>query len=263
MKNLMKWFIGWVLIGCLWIPRPGFSQEMIRLGVDEFLPYISQNLPGYGFLPRIISESFALSGVKVKYHFVPWKRALITAQRGSLDGTPAWFRTPEREQLFYISAPLVDDSQSFFHLREFPFEWKTVDDLKGISIGATLGYDYGDAFTSAEKMGQLKVRRVTRDLQNFKKLFAKRIMVFPMNTFAGYAILHKNFDSKMVSLVTHHSLPIRSEPLYLLLSKKNPRNEQLIQLFNQGLKTLRKNGTYDQYVKEMLKIKNKTATDIE
>ncbi len=259
MKNLMRWFIEWMIIVCLWIPMSGFAQETIRLGMNEFPPYISKDLPGYGFLPQIISESFALAGIKVEYVFVPWKRAIVTAEKGGLDGTLAWFRTPEREQVFYISAPLVDDSQSFFHLKEFPFEWKTIENLKGITIGATLGYDYGEVFAAAEKTKQIKVNRVSTDLQNFKKLFHKHIMVFPMNTFAGYAILQKKFPPEVVELVTHHPLPLRSQPLHLLLSKKHARNELLIQVFNQRLEILRKSGKYDQLLEKTLTTKKQTG----
>ncbi len=118
-----------------------------------------------------------------------------------------------------------------------------------------MGYDYGEAFAVAEKMKQIKVDRVSTDLQNFKKMFLKRIMVFPMNTIAGYAILQKEFTPEVVELVTHHPLPLRSQPLHLLLSKKHARNEQLIQVFNQGLEILRKSGKYDQFLEKALTTK--------
>lgn len=232
-----------------------WAKESIRLGIDEFPPHISKDLPYYGFLPRIISESFAFSDISVEYVFVPWRRAIIRAEKGDLDGTPAWFKTPEREEVFYISAPLIDDSQSFFYLKDAPFDWQTIDDLKGITIGATLGYDYGEDFAIAENSESIKVERVSTDLQNFQKLITKRIVVFPMNTFAGYAILQKEFPVEIAEQVTHHRLPLRAKPLYLLLSKNVENNERLIMLFDEGLDKLHKSGKYSQYMDEMLKVK--------
>lgn len=234
------------------VPVPGWSQQRtLRLGVDEFPPYISEELPGQGLMCRIISESFALSGIGVRFVFVPWKRALVSAEAGDfLDGTPAWFATPERRAAFYVSDPLVKDSQSFFHLKTLSFDWTTVEDLKGLRIGGTLGYDYGQAFMEAEKAGTLKVDWVSRDSSNFKKLLLNRIQIFPMNTFAGYALLKREFSEAERSRITRHPHPLRREPLHLLLSKKVEGHDVLMEAFNEGLKTLRRTGRYGEILKE-------------
>ncbi|TWI65065.1 polar amino acid transport system substrate-binding protein [Desulfobotulus alkaliphilus] len=226
------------------------APPLVRLGVDEFPPYISKDLPGYGILGQIVAESFERAGFEAVYVFVPWKRALKSVEEGEfLDGTPAWFRTPEREAAFYVSDALVDDSQSFFHLKDFPFDWEKIEDLKGVQIGATLGYDYGEDFARAYDKEEISVEWVSRDVQNFRKLLVERIQVFPMNTLAGYGILQTDFSEQDAARITHHPRPLRAEALHLLLSKKNPENAAVMERFNRGLKELKKSGRYDEILK--------------
>lgn len=232
------------------------ASEKIRMGIDEMPPYISQEMEYYGFLCRIITEVFAAEGIEVVYEFVPWNRAILTCEAGHLHGTPGWFRTPEREKTFYVTDPLVDDSQSFFHLKDYKFDWNTIEDLKGIRIGATLGYNYGDEFAKAEKEKRITVERIPTDEQNFQKLLAKRIDIFPMNTLTGYSMLNKLFSPQVSGMFTTHPKPIRSAPLHLLLSKKIPDNERLLKLFNNGLQELKESGKYEQYLNELIQTAN-------
>lgn len=222
-----------------------FSQETIHIGIGEMPPYASEHLEHYGFFCHIITEIFAKENITVKYEIVPWKRAIVMSERGKMHGTPGWYSTPEREKIFYVSDPLVDDTQSFFHLKAYKFDWNTIEDLKGTRIGATLGYNYGEAFAKAEKEGKIYVERIAEDERNFRKLLKKRIDIFPMNTFTGYSMLKRMFKPETISLFTHHPKPVRVATLHLLLSRNIPINKELVRIFNKGLKALRESGRYD------------------
>ncbi|POR01015.1 hypothetical protein AU468_09115 [Alkalispirochaeta sphaeroplastigenens] len=229
----------------------GEPRQVVRLGVDDFPPYISRDQPGYGILARIITESFALAGLEVRYSFMPWNRALLYTEEGEhLEGTPGWFSTPQREETFFVSDPIVEDCQAFFHLRERPFSWETVEDLKGLVIGATRGYDYGEAFMEAWEEGTLEIEWVSRDIYNFRKLLFGRIDLFPMNTLAGYSLLGEHFSAEEVGRVAHHHTPLRSQHLHLLLSRTPGENRLLLEHFNRGLGELKRSGRYAELLSE-------------
>lgn len=230
--------------------RPG-GRLVARIAMDDFPPYISRKLPGYGPMARMIEEAFALRDVEVEFHFVPWKRALTTTEAGGYEGTPAWFATPEREAAFYVSPPLVDDSQSFFYLKEKPFDWRTVADLGGLSLGATAGYDYGPEFAAAAASGRLSVQWVATDLQAFKMLLSGRIAVFPMNTHAGRRILAMEFPVEAAARVAVHPRPLRVEPLHLLLTRKQPLGAVLAARFEEGFAELKASGRYARLIAEI------------
>ncbi len=229
----------------------GYAQQStIRLANGEWEPYQSENLKYRGVASRIVTEAFALGGVRVEYDFFPWARSLELAELGEWDGTFLWFDTAERRKLFYVSDPLVDIQYVFFHLKSYSFDWKSIEDLKGIYIGATIKYDYGETFQQAEAEGRIKVERAPNDEINFNKLFLGRIQIFPNDLDAGYEILNRQFSPEQARQFTYHKIPIRSAPHHLLLSKKVASNQAMMDIFNRGLSQLKSSGKLDQYLAE-------------
>ncbi|MCJ7433476.1 MAG: transporter substrate-binding domain-containing protein [Anaerolineales bacterium] len=234
------------------VPKPTATpMNSIRLTSGEWPPFTSENLPHFGLASRIVTEAFALKGITVEYGYFPWARSLKLAQDGEWDGSLVWHKSPEREQDFYFSDPAVVTGQNvFFHLKSYDFDWKEMKDLAGLNIGATIDYDYGEAFMQAEKAGEINVDRVPTDEQNFKKMLLGRIDIFPLDLDVGLAMLHQNFSAEEIAQITYHSQPIESYPYSLILSKKVPRNAELIVLFNAGLKELIDSGKMQLFIDE-------------
>ncbi len=226
------------------------ADETVRITNGEWPPYLSEHLKHYGVASRIVTEAFAQEGVQVEYGFFPWARALNEVKIGTWDAGAVWFRSPERDIDFIISDPVVDVQYVLFHLKSKPIDWDTLEDLKQYTIGATLVYDYGEQFQKAEEAGEIKVERVPSDEQNFKKLLAGRIDVFPLDIEVGYSMLKDTFTPEQIALLTHHPKPIRTASLHLLLSRKVEENEARAEVFNRGLKTLRDGGQIEQYLEE-------------
>lgn len=144
--------------------------ESVRITNGEWPPFTSERLPDKGPLSRIVSEAFALEGVTVEYGYFPWKRSYDYARSGKWDGSVGWAPTPKHQQDFLMSKPVLTVDKGLFHLKNLPFDWKTIDDLKGWKVGSTAGYSYGDEWDKAVGDGRLKVEEVTVDEQNIRKL---------------------------------------------------------------------------------------------
>jgi len=224
-----------------------YAEDAIQITNGEYPPFLSENLKYYGAGSHIVTEAFKLEGIKVKYGFFPWKRSFNLAQRGEWDGTILWVKNQEREKNFYISDPVISGIYVFFHLKDYPFDWSTIDDLQNLEIGGTIGYHYGDAFEKAETEKKFNVQRVPEDEQNFRKLLKHRIQLFAVGLDAGYDLLRKHYDSNTIQLFTYHPKPLKEVTSHLLLSKKVKKNQRLILLFNQGLKKLKESGKYKQF----------------
>lgn len=236
---------------CLFSVSPGVrAGETVRLTNGEWPPYLSEQFKHFGLASRIVTEAFALEGVKVEYGFFPWARSLKLAEDGDWAGSVVWRASEDRAEKFYISDEVVPDKVVFFYLKRNPFDWKTVASLKGVRIGATLSYQYGPAFDAAAAARQIDVERAPTDETNMRKLLGERFQVFPINVDVGYHMLRLHFKEEQIALFTHHPRPVTEEPLRLLLSKKVVGNEQLMNLFNRGLKRLRESGKIDQYTAE-------------
>ncbi len=227
-----------------------FSEEIIKIANGEWPPYQSKELAHYGYASRIVTEAFALEGITVKYDFLPWKRAYEMSKRGKWDATFLWTITDERKPFFNGSDPIIEDQDVFFHLKTVDFDWKTIEDLKNIKIGATLGYEYGDAFQKAEKDGTIQVERVTDDETSFKKLLGKRMPVFVCSITVGYTLINKMYNQQTAALFTNHPKPVKETFYRLLFSKEVPENKDRLIKFNSGLKKLRESGQFDLFVEE-------------
>lgn len=226
------------------------AAQELRLTNGEWAPYLGEKLPYQGVASRIVAEAFALEGIDVRWEFYPWARALRLAERGERDGSAVWLRSPERDQHFFVSEPVIESGYYLFHRKDLALDWHQVDDLAQLRIGATLGYDYGEAFQRAEREGRLKVQRLPSEEQGLRMLLAGRIDVFPVDKIVAIAMLQDDFTSAERARVSFHALPLRSDSLHLLLSRADPANAERMARFNQGLARLRESGKVARYLLE-------------
>ncbi len=229
-----------------------YAQEKVRLTNGEWPPYLSKELPHYGVASRIVSEAFARIGVQVEYGFFPWTRAFELARTGKWDGSLVWSYTAERERFFYFSEPIVIREMVLFHMKSYNFEWRTMADLKGIPIGATLGYTYGKAFDEAEKSGLITVIRIPYDELNLKKLYHDRIKLFAGDLLVTPVMIEKHFNPEGRKKFTHHDRPLDVGGYHLLLSRKKSSNMDLMARFSQALALMRADGVLDRYLAEAI-----------
>jgi polar amino acid transport system substrate-binding protein len=227
-----------------------FAAETIRISTEEWPPYTSTDLKYNGIFARIVTESFALENVEVEYGFFPAKRSYNLALGGDWNGSMPWNRTPDRENDFDFSDVIMGGELVFFHHINYEFDWASISDLKGLTIGGLIGSNYREAFQDAEKSGIIVVERVPSDLMNLRKLLKRRIHIYPGNKDVGYHLLNTSFPHKMRKLVTTHPRPLAIDKLTILFSKKVKGNTRLIKLFNRGLKKLKEQGKYGQFIKE-------------
>ncbi|WP_435635213.1 substrate-binding periplasmic protein [Pseudomonas solani] len=226
------------------------TAQELRLTNGEWAPYLGEKLPYQGVASRIVAEAFALEGIDVRWEFYPWARALRLAERGERDGSAVWLRNPERDQHFFVSEPVIESGYYLFHRNDLALDWQQIDDLAQLRFGATLGYDYGEAFQRAEREGRLKVQRLPSEEQGLRMLLAGRIDVFPVDKIVAIAMLQDNFTSAERARVSFHARPLRSDSLHLLLSRTDPANAERITRFNRGLARLRESGKVARYLLE-------------
>ena len=181
-----------------------------------------------------------------------WKRCLVMAANGELDGAALSQRTALRENDFHFSDPIMTVEKVFFHMKSSGFSWKSYDDLKGLTVGIPRGNVYGVEFENARKKGKFDTEEVVSQFQqNFKKLLYGRIQLFPAEKEAGYDYIRQHFSSQG-DLFTHSPRSIQLGTYHLVLSKKIERNKQMIQYFNPGLRQLKRQGKDRRYLTDSI-----------
>jgi polar amino acid transport system substrate-binding protein len=232
------------------------ETKTIVLGNGEWEPYLGKNLKHGGPSSHIVTEAFKLSGIDVSYEWYgnSWKRAYQIALKGKVNhGTLVWSRKPEREKEMYYSTSIVVPGKKdvFWHLKTKNFDWNTIQDLKGMKIGGTLGYTYGIEFDAAAASGLFRLDNVAEEAINFKKLLKGRVDLVPSGDTVGKEILKNQLTPEEAALITYHEKPFRITGYHLLLTKALPENEELMKKFDKGFKQLQNSGFIDQVYKDM------------
>lgn len=228
------------------------SPSTIKLTSGTWAPYL-EDTPSRGIIGHIIDEAFAEENVTVHWGFFPWARSYRLAQKGLWDGSAAWACTPERAPFFYFSDPIIPVRLAFFHRRDEPIDWTTLDDLRGLRIGLSRDYYYGDAINEAIADGILEPDMARSDVINFRKLLAGRIDLFPIDVAVGRRLLVETFSQEDIEQLAVHPRVVYATQLRLMLSRQIPGNEERMKQFNLGLQRLNARGRVDAIMAEAAK----------
>jgi polar amino acid transport system substrate-binding protein len=224
--------------------------ETITLSNGEWLPYMSESLPHYGPISRIVTEAFALEGITVNYVFRPWPRAYAEAQRGLVNGSVVWSideGESERSRDF-LSSDTVLESQSVFFMRKgYQFRWTKDADLAGLRIGGVAGYEY-----RFEGMPGMHLDRAPTEELNFRKLVAGRVDIVPTNLDVGRYILRTSFKPEEAAGVAVAPGFYNITQYRLIMRRADRANAAYIERFNRGLRKLKESGKFDQYMADLV-----------
>jgi len=240
-------------IGSGFIVYNASAAEIITIATLEYAPWTGKDLKSNGFVNHAITEAFQKKGYTVKFTYLPWKRAVMETESGQYSALSYVYLSKDREKEFYLSDPISVEKIVLFHLKSNPIQnWKTLDDLKNYKFGATRGYTYTKEFWDAAKSKLIMVDVTDSDKQNFQKLLAGRIDIFPCGLVNGNSLLQKEFDASKSQLLSIHPKPLSQTTGHLAFTKSSKDSEKLVRIFNQGLAELKKEGLYDKFADDLL-----------
>jgi|TARA_R110002049_G_scaffold98717_2_gene240505 polar amino acid transport system substrate-binding protein len=228
------------------------TAETVQVATGEFPPWTSESLPHGGYINRVVSSAFELSGIEVKFHYLPWKRALEATKVGQFHASSFWGPNKNRQRDLYHSDIIETDSFVFFHKKSFPyFHWQRFTDLSIFRIGATRGYTYSEEFWNLADNDRLRVSVANNDLINLKRLIKDEIDLLPLSKLTGHYLLNKYFSKNESAEITFNKKAINSGKDYILFSRAVPGNDRYLVLFNKGLKQLKINNTLQKFRREL------------
>jgi polar amino acid transport system substrate-binding protein len=231
---------------CAWTASALAAELLISTG--EYAPWSGEQLAQQGFVSRVVREAFAREGIQVRFHFMPWARALESLRNGDVGASSFWYDDPVKAQEFLYSEPISEHRELLFHRKDLAMpRWQRLRELSTLRFGATRGYTYTAEFRQLAKLGVLSVEEANDDKTNLLKLLAGRIELFPLDEFTGWQLLSSDaFPRGAHDLVTTEARPFSIQYGHLLM-QRSPRNEQLMARFNAGLAKLRADGTLERF----------------
>lgn len=230
------------------------SSDTVRIVTGEWSPYISERFVGGGISCHIVREAFARMGHEVEYTFtMPWiERIYELARAGEFDATMAWRATPVRLEHFVSSAePVMENRYVFFHLREVPFDWRRFEDLAGLPIAGTRGFNYGDRFRAEDAAGRLDVRYSDTTRESFAKLLEGSVRLVAHDQGVGHEDLRAHFSPAERARITFHPRMTDHHLSNVIFPRVQlERSQALRDAFDQGLAEITRSGEVARWVED-------------
>ena len=231
-----------------------FSHNRALAEKSELVIATSTGYPPYyyqtdgrisGICVDVIDRVAETLGVKIVYKQYPWKRMLLSAEKGEVDAIFPLFKTADREKyLDFGDLVLAFEEVIFFVNKNSPLNnRKKIDEVFNFPIGVVDGYSYGEYFDSKKDFKKV----VTLGDYHLMTMFQHKR--FEVGIGNRYVVMHNSLQRGIENDISFLEPPLTSEPLYLAFSKKS-NNTNLLDRFSEELMNLRKSGVYAQILQK-------------
>lgn len=187
------------------------------------------------------------TGCSLNFMELPWKRALVMLQNGTVDIVSEMSITPEREKYAYFVGPALAETIVIVVKAESDFQINSLEDLKKIPgrLGVGLGSWHGDEFTAmvvSDAAFEKKIEYVVSDYIQLERVLAGRIWGYvTMKSPALYRIEH---DPVLKDKLKIHDFVIYESKNYWGLSRKG-LSRQEIDKVEKAFDRLKEDGTLE------------------
>jgi len=207
----------------------------------DWPPFYGAELEEDGVITAIVTEAFRRGGHNASIQFIPWRRALVLVAKTDRDVLMGAYYTKERNKTYLYSDPLYDIEVGLVALKSLNVDhYDTLKELSPYNIGVSPGWAYGDEF---DKAIYLHKEEASNQILNVRKLFKQRVDMIAIS-FEVFRYEALGMSGNKLSQVVFVQPPLMVAPIYLIVSRALNDAESLIQSFNQGLKSMRQDGTY-------------------
>jgi polar amino acid transport system substrate-binding protein len=238
-NGLLTFFVCFLAGAAICAPTPAQkSKPVIKIGTAHFPPFrIFENGQLSGADAEIVRDVFSRLGYKTEFEVAPFKRVYAMASAGELAAVFTMTRNPERETQFFFSDPVSSVMDVFFKHKDTKLEWTSFQDLKGLTVGLSLGYSYPEPFLNALDANLFTPDRVASaepEIVHLRKIQQKRIDLAICEVSVCSWIIGRNKEA--LSALTYMKKPISdARTFHIGFSRKWPDGEKVAKLFNKEL----------------------------
>lgn len=215
----------------------GARAETVMLTTLDWCPYTCATLPDQGLSTLIVSRAFAVSGIDVKVEFLPWQRAVQTAEN---DPKVAGY-FPEYAgsfDKFTLSAPLGESPLGLVVPAGKTIADVSVPALARLKLGVVSGYVNTEAVDKAIGDKTLPVEAVKDDLTNLRKVVAGRIDAAIIDEYVmRYELLANRELTGDRGKVSFNPTVLENKTLHVAFAK-SPLGEKMKAAFDVGIRKI-------------------------
>jgi polar amino acid transport system substrate-binding protein len=227
-----------------------YAQERVRILIGDYPPFIDQTADNDGIMTEIVKSSLDSQGIEYEIEFASWTRA-EDALNSKNAISFAYVKNKKRLEQWYFSSPIIQAPTIFVKHTNSDIDLEELDDLKKYRVGVSRNYSYGEKFEKIRS--QLDIEVVSSDLMNMKKIYHRRIDLFPIPLYNAIYYMRENFsreDRDKFEFVFYPSL--NNGNMHLVCHKSYPRCLQIIKSFNKGMSKVTQEGLKDRIISTYL-----------
>lgn len=234
------------------------AEKRITMATLDWLPYIGENACGQGWVQQLVVGIFLQLDYQVHSYFVPWKRAVAMAERGSVDilypeyaiapNAPSdIFPAKNRDELLLLSEPFSGGNVALIKRKDHAFDFNgDLLSLKNQTIGVVAGYENSPEFDALMEEGYFHTNPAVDDWTNIKKLQKGRInFIVADPVVVNYSVSqHMERDEAIAFQDNVEVLQpyLAVQPLYLAFSRLREEHLSHKKAFDRVLTSWRESG---------------------
>ncbi|MBF0387250.1 MAG: amino acid ABC transporter substrate-binding protein [Candidatus Omnitrophica bacterium] len=232
---------GLCLAGLFLFGSLSYGETVKIIAEDDWYPYsakIDNGAKGIGV--DIVKAAFQAEGVTAEFEPMNYDRGMAAVKEGTAIGCFDAPRTREIEEAYlWHDEPMFLAPSLFYAPADYTGSVKSVDDLAGKKLGLTQGYGYGNA---VDLNSQIEKEYSKSDEVILRKLAAKRVdFVIVFEKVADYLIAKMGLQGQVKAVGTSEAAQI-----YVAFSKGNPDGQKCRDIFSNGFRKIKADGTYQQ-----------------
>lgn len=222
------------------------ADDVLRVAADRWPPYADNRLPGGGVAVHLVRTALARAGYASEYVEAPWARVLHGVRGGEYDlVVDAWYST-EREAFGEFSQPYLTNRVRLLKRRGSPITFARLADLYAYRIAVVRGYSYSPEFDDDAQLQRVPVvsfANAALMLQAGRVDLALEDEITARHQFAGEL---KDLRGQLEFL----PVPLAEKGLHILVSLRNPKHAQIVAAFDEAIRAMHADGSYDALLRE-------------
>jgi polar amino acid transport system substrate-binding protein len=238
------------LIACF-STQEAFAGE-ITIAADRWCPINCEpNSSMPGIMIEIAKKIFQEKGHRINYIIYPWKRAVLLARKGEIDGIIGAFNG-DAPDFFFPQNEQITLKNSFFVLKDNVWNYSGPEALQNITLGFISGYDYGPILNNYIKTApkdKILLISGSEGLSNrlFTLLKFKRVDVIVETDLVLMYELKKTGKQKQVRYAGDASQKMKA---YIAFSPNSSKSLEYSKILSDGMIGLKRSGELDKIIKK-------------
>lgn len=225
-----------------------FSKEIIKIAYDPWCPHTCDKSSEIkGIYLDVLTEVFKDSKFGLEFVQINWSRAIEDTRKGVYNAVAGALKADAPD--FKFPKFSINYQKSCFYVKNND-KWKFngMESLKGKKVGSVQGYTYGEPFDSAVTKDYKDVLDpITGEDTSYRLIqklaLGRNDIIIEDESVVRFTMMKLVSEKKLQSDVIKQAGCLKATPLYFAVSPLDKNKEEILKIWDEGVKKIKSNGT--------------------